>query len=541
MSTISCTGILGSGGSSGDGVEGTPSSEDAAAPTAAGALELRRLSRSEYLSTARDLLGDTTVQPEQLPQENDEQAFPFLRPGLVDKFSAELFRDAAERLAKNAAPRLGELLPCDAQSAGEQECARQFVTTFGLKAYRRPLTPGEIETMMALYGRGRAELQLDFNGAIGLIIEAMLQSPGFLYHWESGPSPSERDGEAVKLDGYALANRLSYLLWGTMPDQPLFDAAAGGQLASDAAVAAEARRMLDDPRARDTVANFFEDWLDISSILGQSKDAAVYPQFDDALKSSMREEFRRFVNGIVFDGKGRFEDIFTETSSFVDPPLAELYGTTEPSGGGMQPVSLDPAERSGILTTAGFLAVTGAVEGSNPVRRGKVIYTRLLCGVLPPPPPDVPTPEPVSSGDTTRERFAAHTQQACAKGCHSLMDPLGFAFEHYDGIGQYRQTENGKPVDASGSVVLDSEERTFTDARELSLLLSQSDQVRSCFTKQWLRYALGRPESDEDEASLQEIEEAFADADYDVREMLVALVTSRTFRYRTPSTGEVLQ
>jgi hypothetical protein len=204
-------------------------------------------------------------------------------------------------------------------------------------------------------------------------------------------------------------------------------------------------------------------------------------------------------------------------------------------------VSLDPAERSGILTTAGFLAVTGAVDGSNPVRRGKAIYTRLLCGVLPPPPPDVPTPEPVSSGGTTRERFAAHTQQACAKGCHSLMDPLGFAFEHYDGIGQFRETENGEPVDASGSVVLDGEERTFTDARELSLLLSQSDQVRSCFTRQWLRYALGRPESDGDEASLQQIEEAFADAGYDVREMLVSLVTSRTFRFRTPSAGEVLR
>ncbi|WP_438022714.1 DUF1592 domain-containing protein [Sorangium sp. So ce233] len=546
LAAASCTGVLGGSGDA----EGRPGGSTApeagfenspADPTSAGVKVLRRLSGREYLNTVRDLLGDTTLRINDVPVENDDPVLAYHLPGPIDKLSAELLRDAAEKLAANAASRLDALVPCDAQSDGEEECARQFATEFGLKAYRRPVSADEADGLMHLYRTGRAELELDFNGAIVLLVEAMLQSRGFLYHWENGPDPAIVEGETVKLDGYALASRLSYFLWGTMPDQALLDAAASDRLASAEDVAREARRMLSDARARDAVADFFDDWLDISSSARKPKDPDAYPEFGDPLKRAMVEEVRRFVAGVVLDGSGRFEEVMTGTSSFANEPLAGVYGVSGPEGDEMQPVSLDPTQRSGILTSPAFLTVTGAADGSHPVRRGKAVLYQLLCQVLPPPPNDIPEPKRADEGGTTRERFAEHSQLACAKGCHMHMDPLGFPFEHYDGIGRFRTTDNGEPVDATSTVALDGQVHAVADARELSQVLAASDTVHSCFAKQWLRYALGRGETGDDKASFEAVVDAFEGGDHDIRELMVALVSSRTFRFRAITEGEVLQ
>ncbi|KYF78181.1 hypothetical protein BE20_25495 [Sorangium cellulosum] len=515
--------------------------ETPADPTSAGVKVLRRLSGREYLNTVRDLLGDTTLHLNDVPVENDDPVLAYHLPGPIDKLNAELFRDAAEKLAANAAPRLSALVPCDAQSAGEEQCARKFVTEFGLKAYRRPVSADEADALMRLYQTGRTEIELDFNGAIVLLIEAMLQSRGFLYHWENGPAPAIVEGATVKLDGYAVASRLSYFLWGTMPDQALLDAAATDRLASAEDVAREARRMLGDARARDAVADFFDDWLDISSSARKPKDPDLYPEFGDPLKRAMVEEVRRFVAGVVFDGSGRLEEVLTGTSSFANGPLAAVYGVGGPTGDEMQPVSLDPTQRSGVLTSPAFLTVTGAAGGSHPVRRGKAILYQLLCQTLPPPPNDIPEPKRPDEGGTTRERFAEHSQLACAKGCHAFLDPLGFPFESYDGIGRFRTTDNGEPVDATSTVELDGQVHAVADARGLSQVLASSETVHSCFSKQWLRYALGRGETGDDKASFESVVDAFEGADQDIRELMVALVSSRTFRFRAIMEGEVLQ
>ncbi|WP_437328033.1 DUF1592 domain-containing protein [Sorangium sp. So ce381] len=556
LAAASCTGVLGGPGDAeerpggpgdveerpGGSVAPDPSFDGTPAdPTSAGVKVLRRLSGREYLNTVRDLLGDTTLHLNDVPVENDDPVLGYHLPGPVDKLNAELFRDAAEKLAANAASRLSALVPCDAQSAGEAACARQFVTEFGLKAYRRPLSADEVDGLMRLYQTGRTEIELDFNGAIVLLVEAMLQSRGFLYHWENGQEPAIVEGKTVKLDGYALASRLSYFLWGTMPDQALFDAAAADRLASAEDVARAARRMLGDPRSRDAVADFFDDWLDLSAVARKPKDADVYPEFDDALKRAMSEEVRRFVAGVVLDGTGRFEEVLIGTSSFANEPLAAVYGVSGPKGEEMQPVSLDPAERSGILTSPAFLTVTGAADGSHPVRRGKAILNQILCQTLPPPPNDIPEPKKPDEGGTTRERFAEHSQLACAKGCHARLDPLGFPFENYDGIGRFRTTDNGEPVDATSTVELDGQVHAVADARGLSQVLASSEAVHSCFAKQWLRYALGRGETGDDKASFESVVDAFKGADQDIRELMVALVSSRTFRFRAIMEGEVLQ
>jgi hypothetical protein len=224
----------------------------------------------------------------------------------------------------------------------------------------------------------------------------------------------------------------------------------------------------------------------------------------------------------------------------VNQPLAAVYGLRGVTGMAMTPAMLDAQQRAGLLTRAGFMAVTGATNGSRPVQRGHRIYERLLCQTLPPPPNNVPPAKPPSAAGTTRQHTEEHDKMACAIGCHSLMDPLGFAFEHYDGIGRYRDTDNGLPVDSTGKIDLDGGSKDFTDGTSLSQVLSASTDVAQCFATQWLRFAMKRVDTEEDRASLDAMDAAFAGKG-SVTELMVGLVGSRTFRYRTPATGENLK
>jgi hypothetical protein len=501
------------------------------------------------VNTLRDLFADPSLGPDPLPADVQDSTFGFAfhTTGIVAAADASMYRDAAESLAKIALGSIDTWLPCAATTASvdlETTCLATFLGPTGLaqRIFRRPLSAADADRLTALYMTGRAPpLSLDFTGAIGLIIEATLQSPEFLYHWELNPVPAVREGAVVKLGDYEIANRLSYLLWGTMPDATLFAAAAAGELADLARVEAQARRMLKDERAKGTISDFFTDWLDIDQLSDRPKDSMVYPTYNDALVVAMATEVEGFVNQIVFSGTGRFDELLTGTTTIVGPDLAALYGIANVGANAPSTVSLNPAERSGLLTLAGFLSVTGAATGSDPPRRGKAIYERLLCGVIPPAPLAMPPVQPPSpTAGTTRQRFERQDTMACATACHSTFDPWGFALENYDGIGAYRTTDNGMAVDARVTVTLDGQRKMVSDARGLMTALAQSDEARSCFVKQWFRYGLGRLDTAHDQASIDAAVTAFESSMRDIRELVVALATSRTFRYRTPGTAEVL-
>ncbi|HEX2872994.1 MAG TPA: DUF1592 domain-containing protein, partial [Polyangiaceae bacterium] len=379
---------------------------------------------------------------------------------------------------------------------------------------------------------------LDFTGGIRLLVEAMLQSPGFLYHWELGPQVPQLEDKLVRLGPYEVASRLSYFIWGSMPDDTLLAAAANDELGTEAQVAAQAQRLLGQARARSSVGVFFEQWLGMTEMPQRTKDAKVYPEFTDDLKTAMADELRAFTTSVVFDGDGRLETLLTGTSATITPPLDAIYGLKSASGTA-QP--LNPAERSGMLTRAGFQALFGGSEGSHPIKRGAEIYERVLCKTLPPPPANVPPPKSASEGGTTRSRFAEHSREACAAGCHALFDDLGYAFENYDGIGRYRATDNGSPVDASGSTLLDDKMVSFSDGRQLSELMAHSPQVRLCFASQAASFALGRGVVDDDSASLAAALEAYEKPAQGIRTLFSAFAASRTFRYRSPAAGEVLK
>jgi hypothetical protein len=532
-------GGLGSGGPNGG--PGSPSGGGASAaggagsmtadPNAAGPMPLRRLNHREFNNTVRDLLGVTTHPADAFPLDLDS-GFLFHRAGLVSTLDASVLRDAAEAIAKTV--DVTPLLPCAAAS-GDDACASQFINSFGARAFRRPVAAAEAARLLALYQDARTAQKLDFTGATRVLIEAIVQAPGFLYRWELGPNAPTLDGNVARLTGYEVASRLSYFFWRSMPDQALFDAAAADQLATPEAVEAQARRLLADDKAKDTVSAFFDEWLGLEELPERPKNISVYPEFSADLANSMLDENHSFVAGVLFGGDGSFRSLLTGSSATLPSLLGPIYGASAGQ------VALNPAQRSGLFTRAGFLTLTGSTTGSHPAKRGRKVFERILCGTLPPPPPNVPPAKPASAGGTTRMRFTEHDQNPCAKGCHSLMDPLGFAFEHYDGIGRYRDLDNGLPVDSSTSVDVDGTSHAIANALELSSLLADSPTAHQCFAAQWARFALQRDATEADAASLAAVGTAFSSHDFNIGDLLVGVASSRTFRYRSLAEGEVVQ
>jgi hypothetical protein len=478
-------------------------------PQAAGPAVLQHLTQFEYLNTVQALLGDTSLTASQVPAEAPISGFAtgFPVPGLVDLTTATAYQAAAEQLAKNALGNINTILPCAASAtstASQSSCLTTFFNTFGLQAYRRPLTSTEISGLTTLYQSGMSTLNLGFSGSIDLLIEEMLQSPGFLYHWEIGPTPSVyvNDGttQVLQLDGYAMASRLSYFLWGSMPDSTLLAAAAGNQLATDAQVTAQVTRMLADPKAQASVANFFVQWLQINNLGGVPKDSTVYSNWSTTLATEATTEFTNLVTNVVFNSTGKLPELFTTTSTQINGDLAKIYGVSGITGTQFQTATLPAGQRSGILTTVAWLAVNGDPDTDNPVYRGHSIATQFLCIPIGAPPANVPPPASAATGGTTRSRFDAHAQQGCAvASCQSV---------------------NG--------------------AIQVSSLLAQSPAVQGCFTTEAFWYALGRAPVEADAYSVQTAQNAFTTSELSVKSLLSAVADSRTFRFRTPSPGEVL-
>ncbi len=497
---------------------------------------LRRLSRAQYNNTVRDLLGDTTRPADAFIAEEVPGAFA----GSVALTQAapatvEQYQSAAETLAATAVKNLAKLVPCTpaagATAAIEEACAQTFIGSFGTRAFRRPLAADESTNLLALFRSVRAVG--DFGLGIQAIVAATLQSPQFLYRVEL-PAAGAAPGTVAALGPYQLASRLSYFLLETMPDDPLFASAAAGKLATPADLEREARRLLQDPRARDAAAGFFRQWLLLGKLDAQKKDAKLFPEFNEDLRTAMREEVTRFTTWALFDGDGRFETLLTSPRSMINAPLAKLYGAAAPAGTGYSLVDLDPARRSGLLTLSGILSLTAADDSTSPVRRGKFVLDQLLCQSPPPPPPNVDTtfPTPVP-GQTMRERFATHTSNASCAACHLFIDPIGFGFEHYDALGKWRDLDGGKAVDSSGEIKNTRDiNGPFDGAVELGHKLVASDQAHECMVKQWFAYAQGRSADDGDQASLKAVLAGFKASDSNLRELIVSLVKSDAFRTR---------
>jgi hypothetical protein len=318
-----------------------------------------------------------------------------------------------------------------------------------------------------------------------------------------------------------------------MPDEELFDAAAAGKLVKADEIATQARRMLDDPRARAAVENFHAQWLDYYRIASVGKNAALFPDWSPAIGQLMHEETRSFIEHVVFDGEGTIDALLGAPYSFMNAELAAFYGLDGPTSAAFEKVELDPAQRAGLLTTGTLLALNAHSNQTSPVHRGKMIREQILCDVMPLPPPDVmitvPEPDPNS---TAKERFAEHSANPSCKGCHQLMDPIGFGFENYDSVARFRTTENGKTIDATGELTQSDVDGAFDGVVELAAKLASSKDVEKCYATQWFRYAYGRGEQKEDLCTTAWLADEFAKKGGSVKELLVALTQTDAFLYR---------
>lgn len=469
---------------------------------------LVRLAPAEYDATVRDLLGDDSQPSSAFPREPEALA-PDGAP--VSPVLAGAYLRAAETLAERAsAERLEAIAPCVAGGDESDACVRTYVAAFGRRAYRRPLTDAEVERFVAIHR----------EGGVRLVLVAMLVSPHFLYRVE----------HAGVLSMYERASRLSYLLWGSMPDETLFAAAGAGALGTADAMEVEARRMLADPRARPQLVRFVSSWLELS-LDDVTKDDVAYPEWRPELARAMRDSSSRFVEHVLFESTGTLDELFRAPYAFVDDSLAPIYGVPPPGSDTLVRVALDPRSRAGIFTQPAFLAAHASADGSSPVLRGRALRERVFCQALPAPPDDVRPLAPVGPArPTTRARFEAHVEDAGCAGCHTLMDPLGFALEHFDGLGRFRADENGEPIDAGGEIFgTGATDGPVDGAIALAGALASSQDVSRCAMEQAWRFALRRPSEEADACDREALAGSWARSGGELRELLVAIVRSDAF------------
>lgn len=457
---------------------------------------LRRLTRAQYVNSVSDVLG-VVADANVLPADEKVGTFTSNLSSPVSRITLEAYAAAAELGAKAFAADFQVKFTCDKAAMGEVACAELFMERIGSRLYRRPLTPDELTGYRALF-----DSRLDYENGLELLVRALLQSPHFLYRVERVPD------EGGALSQYEIATRLAAFLWNGAPDDALLEAARVGGLSDSASLAVQVDRLLADDRASVSVRTFH------LQLLGLDPERAPVhlstPQWDQAVAQTTR-----FADYVVRRGDGRLATL-----------LAGAFEVKE----NLQSVPLDPARRAGLLTLPAFLAGHAHADSSSPVRRGTVIARNLLCIALPDPPPGVSTTVPASSGTTTRARIATLTAPAGCSGCHSLINPLGFGFEHFDSMGQWRDREGDHPIDPSGAVPsVESLRGGFTGARQLAEQLANSREVRSCVATQWLAFARGRPPAAAEACEVAEQVAAFEVNGGDVRGLLRSIATSKLF------------
>jgi hypothetical protein len=361
-------------------------------------------------------------------------------------------------------------------------------------------------------------------------IAAVLQSPHFLYRVEHGAG----EGTARPLTDWELASRLSFLLWNSIPDETLLEAAEAGVLQDDEGLAAEATRMLEDDRAVQGIRNLFDEVFHLYELDELNKDPTVFTHAHPDMGLLAREETLRVLEDLVLEEDADFRTLLTTRETFVDRRLAALYNVPAPVTDGFGAITLpDDGSRRGLLGHASFLLAHSHPTSSSATKRGKFVRVTLLCQDIPQPPADVDTsiPEADAESPTLRERIETHLEDPTCAGCHSLTDPIGLAFENFDGMGRWRDTENGALIDPSGD--LDGE--GFSDSWELGAVLSEHDRYGYCMSRHLYRYAVGRLESDSEVDLLDWLAAGLEETQFSYQSLLLDVILSDGFR----TVGEV--
>jgi hypothetical protein len=426
----------------------------------------------------------------------------------------------------------------------ELPCAKTILGALAHRAYRRPVSDGELQGLLAAYKEGRDDG--DFEAGIGMGLRRMLMDPAFLFRVERDPAGIVPD-TAYRITDLELASRLSFFLWSSIPDEPLLAAAERKQLRDPAVLQAQVRRMLADPRAKSLVTNFAAEWLSLRIVEGVKPDPIIFPEFDDGLRRAFERETEMLLDNVLLGDRSVLE-LLNANYTFVNERLARHYGIPDVYGDQFRRVTVTDGIRGGLLGQGSILTATSYPNRTSPVVRGKWILETLLGSPPPPPPPNVPAlPEAEATGKvlTMRERLSEHRQNPACAGCHSRMDPLGFALENFDATGKWRITESTGPADKSRNAIDASGELAdgtkFDGAKGLrQVLLEHSDQFVYRMAERLLTYALGRGSDWYDAPAIRAAVTQAKKDDYRFSTLLMGIVQSTPFQMRLSQDAESL-
>lgn len=412
------------------------------------------------------------------------------------------------------------------QTKYDENCARSIIKTYGEKLYRRQWTDQEIDLWVKV-GQTAMGHEGQFNHAMASVLEGMLSSPEFLFVIDS---VQENDGEISQLTGYAKAARLSYLLWNSSPDQALLDAAAQGELETKAGLKIQVDRLLASPNFHNGARAFFEDFLHLSNFKTLEKDRIIYPSFTNQVANDAKEQILRYMDYHLIEKQKPYPSIFTETETFVTRPLGAIYGLPVTVKTGWEKVKFsDKDPRAGLMSHIGFMALHAHPGRSSATLRGIAVREVLLCQTVEPAPAAVnftvvqDTENPIYK--TARARLTQHRTDEACKSCHAYIDPIGLAFETFDGVGKYRTTENGEAIDTSGN--LDGVE--FADETGLEHAVANHAGAQACLVQRLHSYATGRPATRWDRPWISRLNNGFNRSDHSVTKLIRSIALSKEF------------
>ena len=541
---IGASGRVSTGGAGPAGSFGGTTGADAAVGGAAGnstspllPARIRRLTNAEFDASVKALLGVDSTFGQSFTPDTRQDGFSRNDAQRVDPVFITQLDQAAQQLATNARANFAQLAPCADKTAGGEACARTFLTGFAARAYRRPATDAEVSALVTVYHAGADGAA--YEDGIQATIQAVLESPGFLYVTELGDTPLAAN---VTLDQYEIASSLSYLVTGAPPDDTLLGAAKAGNLTSPDERQSQVERLLATDAARVQVIRLVEEWLGIDQITQTAKDSNIYPDFA-GLRDAMKQESDDFSAEVMWKNGGSVGDLLSADWTIAGDSLARMYlnlGSNDTVSRSNNHVSLTSAPRRGILDQGAFLSVYAHATETAPVLRGVAVLRRIACVDIPSPTTlninvVPPLPDPTK---TTRDRFAAHVSDPVCAQCHTKIDSIGFTFEDLDGMGRERHTENGLPIDSTSTVVTGEDiDGNYMNSAGLGQTLGTSADARACFARHLFRYAATRT----DDAG--GAEEAFMSTAYGlpmasqgkVKDLLTVFVRSDAFVTRRAS------
>lgn len=497
---------------------------------------LRILLSWQYRNAVGALLGTEAANSVEPPPDSALNGFDAIGASqlALDPTAIELYEGSALRAARAALSSTtgrSALIGCTPASASDEACMHGFLSRFGRRAWRRPLTETELAAWVAV-GRHAATAYDDFYRGAEFAVAGLLQSPSFIYMVETGQTDPEHP-DRRKLTGYELATRLSFFLTGTTPSEELLAAAERGELDTREGIRTHAQRLVARPEAREALSRFFDEYLSLGSLPELPKNLSLFPFFTPELAASMREETQRFLADLIWERNADFRDAFDADYTFVNSALANLYGLAGAPETGFARMTLPPVTgRGGLLGQASLLSLLSHPSTTSPTQRGKFVRERLLCQPIAAPPAGViasfPEPQPGEPPKTMRERLVEHQRSPACSSCHRMMDPIGLGLENFDPVGRFRDSDNGSRIDPVSTL---DQLGTFQNPRQLGQLLRQHERLVPCFVRNLFRMATGHVEVGGETAPLLKLDAAFAASGYHVRDLLVEIVSSDAFRY----------